>query len=90
MGKCFIFIARLCGLGSIKPIPAWVLGRNSVFLEMGSLFENCQMYLKMFEYICFKMYGGIGKILLEKVIFKSTRVFKIIAFPDRGSSLLKS
>ena len=90
MRKYFNLIARLCCLGSIKPIPPLVLGRYSVLLALGSLVENCQICLKIFDSICFKKYVAIGKTLLKKVIFESIKVFNNIAFPFRDRCLLES
>ena len=51
--NCFVLIARLWYLGSISPVPPWVLARKSVFLAIGSFLENCQICFENFSFYLF-------------------------------------
>ena len=77
-------------LGVVNPIPPWCLGRNSVFLAIGSVLWNCQICLKMMLSIfCFNVVE-IGKTLLKKVILDKIKEFRSMAFPLKDRCRLES
>ena len=74
-------IAKLWYWGWINPIPPWCFGRNSVFLVIGFVLWNCQIYLKMMLSIFCCNVVEIGKTLLKKVILDKIKEFRRMAFP---------
>ena len=73
-------IARLCTSVSFMFNPPLFLGRNNVFLAIGSGVFFGHKYYKMFMCIFFVTFSGIGKILLKKVVLARVNVFIKIDF----------
>ena len=88
--KFFIRIAKLCAAGSFIFQPPLSLGRNSVFLAIGSGVLFCHKYWKMFVCIFCMIFSGMGNMLLRKVVLAKIRVFIIIDFPYSDNCLVIS
>ena len=74
-------IAKSCASVSFMFSPPLFLGRNNVFLAIGSGVLLCHKYWKMFLCIFFIIFSGIRKTLLKNVFIR-------IGFPYNESCLV--
>ena len=88
VNKCLIRIAILCASGSFIFMPPLFLGRNSVFLAIGSAVLFCHKYWNIFVCIFCVIFSGMGKTLLKKVVLAKINVFIRIDFPYSESCLV--